>query len=316
MYNFWQKLKKPFLVQAPMEDVTDVVFREIIATCGKPDVFFTEFVNVDGIVSGVEKVRQRLKFTKNQHPIVAQIWGNNSDNYVKAIKIIREMDFDGIDINMGCPIRQVVRRGCCAGLIKTPTLAKEIIEAAKTSAGNLPLSVKTRLGFNCLQTEEWIGFLLQQNLAAITVHGRIAAQMSKFEADWEEIKKAVDIRNQKKLETLVIGNGDVKSYDEAMEKAQKYGVDGVMIGRGILQNPGIFSDNSLTPEQKNIMLIDHLLLFDKTWGKNKNFDIMKKFYKMYISDTPHAQELRMKLMELKSAEKTIEYLVKYNHEHI
>lgn len=313
MKHVWMTLKKPIFILAPMENVTDTVFRQIIASCGKPDLFFTEFTNTDGMFSmGKEKVIERLKFSNAERPIIAQIWGNNPKNYIKASKIIQQMGFDGIDINMGCPDKSIVKKGCCAGLMNNPNLAKEIILAAKEGAGQLPVSVKTRIGYSKIQTEEWIGFLLGQNLDAITIHGRTKKEMSKAKAHWDEIGKAVILRNTMKKNTLIIGNGDVKSYEDALCKQQEYGVDGVMIGRGIFNNLWIFNP-SVDPTRLSIrdklkLLIDHLELFDKTWGSKKPFDGMKKFYKVYTSAMPNASEFRLKLMGFKTPKETINYI--------
>lgn len=313
MNNIWNTLKKPFLVLAPMENVTDTVFRQIVAYSGKPDLFFTEFTNADGMCSeGQETVIERLKFQEIERPIIAQIWGNNPKNYIKAAKIIQQMGFDGIDINMGCPDKSIVKKGCCSGLINNPNLAKEIILAARKEAGNLPVSVKTRIGYSKIQTEEWIGFLLEQNLDAITIHGRTKKEMSKVKAHWDEIGKAVVLRNTMKKKTRIIGNGDVKSYKEAMDKHQQYEVDGVMIGRGVLSNLWIFNP-SVDPTRLSIrdklkLLIDHIELFDKTWGSKKPFDGIKKFYKVYTSAMPNASEFRLKLMEFKTPQETITFL--------
>lgn len=325
MKNFWKKLERPFLVQAPMENVTDTVFRQIIARAHRPDVFFTEFTNTDGMISQDKShVMHRLQYTQIERPIVAQIWGNNPDNYFKAAKLLEQIKFDGIDINMGCPIRDVVRKGQCAGLMQNPTLAKEIIAATKdgvrSTIGRLPVSVKTRIGFNKIQTEEWISFLLEQNIDALTIHGRTVREQSKVPAHWDEIGKAVQIRNKMKKPTVIIGNGDVESWEQAQEKSQTYGVDGVMIGRGIFHNLFVFDKNvkrpfrrieaAKTESEKIQMLIKHIKLFDKTWGKSKNFEIMKKFYKIYINDFKGAAELRLKLMDLHTAKDTIELLQK------
>ncbi len=314
--NFWKTLKKPFLVQAPMEDVTDVVFREMIARCGKPDVFFTEFTNTDGLLSkGKEKVIKRLAYKEDQRPIVAQIWGNNPESNFKVSKMLVEMGFDGIDLNMGCPVKTVVKKGCCAGLIRTPSLAKELILATQEGAGEIPVSVKTRLGYNTFVTEDWVGFLLKETkIAALTLHGRIATRMSKDLANWDEIGKAVEMRDELKSETVIIGNGDVNSYQDAMDKHTQYKVDGIMIGRGMFHNLWIFNpqiDPTKIPTKEKLqLLIDHISLFEKTWGETKYFDIMKKYYKIYVSEMEDASILRTKLMEFKNAEDTIQYLAK------
>ena len=217
-----------------MEDVTDTVFRRIVAFCGRPDVFFTEFTSTDGLVSpGRLRVIERLEYTDEELPLVAQIWGNNPENYYKACQEIADRNFQGIDINMGCPVKKVAGKGCCSGLIDNPQLAGELIQAAKEGSKGLPVSVKTRLGYRKVQTEEWFSFLLEQDVPVITVHGRVAKHMSKYPADWDEIEKVVELRNQINPKTLIIGNGDVKSQAEITEKADSHGVDGVMIGRGI-----------------------------------------------------------------------------------
>lgn len=313
MENFWHTLPKPLFVQAPMDDVTDVVFREVLEKVGKPDVFFTEFTSTDGICSkGHERVIKKLMYTKDQRPIVAQIWGNNVDHYVQTAKLLVEMGFDGIDINMGCPVRKVVGRGQCSGLIKNPKLAKELIDAIRQAAPDIPLSVKTRIGFNKIETENWIGFLLEQNLDAITIHGRIATRMSKDPANWEEIGKAVHMRNQQNSKTLIIGNGDIKSREEGLKKVKQYGVDGVMIGQGIFSNLWIFNTTQTAQpvplKGKLTLLLYHIDLFEKTWGKTKDFNLLKKFYKVYIADFPNASQFRQKLMELKTYSETKEVL--------
>ena len=311
MVNIWQSLKKPIYILAPMEDVTDTVFRRIVMQTGKPDLFFTEFTSVEGMFSkGDKKVNQRLQFTQKEKPIIAQIWGLKPENYFKAGKLLAEMGFDGIDINMGCPEKNIIKKGACSGLIHNPSLAKEIIHATKEAAGNLPVSVKTRIGFKEIQTEKWIGFLLEQNLAALTIHGRTAAEMSAVPAHWDEIGKAVEIRNEKKLPTLIIGNGDVQSIQEAKEKVHQYNLDGIMIGRGIFHNIWLF-DETVDPTKKILderlkILVHHVKLFEKTWGKTKSFQILKKFFKIYLSGFEGAQELRMRFMETKNGEEVKE----------
>ena len=315
MKNIWNTLEKPFLVQAPMEDVTDTVFRQIIAKCGKPDVFFTEFTNVEGMCSkGRDHVGRRLIFTSVERPIVAQIWGLDPSKFFETAKMVKDMGFDGIDINMGCPEKSVVKRGACAGLIHNPTLAKEIIEAVKKGAGDLPISVKTRIGIKEIETEVWIEFLLKQNLDALTVHGRTVKEMSDVPAHWDEIGKVVKLRDKLNVNTLIIGNGDIKSLDDALEKHKKYKVDGIMIGRGIFENLWIFdkkiNPQNISSEAKLKLLIEHIKLFDKTWGRTKNFSLMKKFYKIYISSRPDASDLRMRLMGFNNAKDTLNFLEK------
>ncbi len=313
MANFWLKLQRPFVVLAPMEEVTDFVFREMFLTLPRPDVFFTEFTSVDGIVFDKhERTRQKLKFSEGQRPIVAQIWGNNPENFFKASKTVSQMWFDGVDINMGCPERQVIKRGCGAGLIENKTLAIEIIQAVCEGSGNLPVSVKTRIGIGKVVTEEWIGFLLSQKLAALIVHGRTAKQMSAVPADWREIQKAVELKNTLSQETVVVGNGDINNYPEALNAHKKYGVDGVMIGRGIFSNPWAFEKTAVgavhLKDEYLKVLVTHLQLFERTWGKTKNFHIMKKFFKMYVRNFDGANKVRQELMECNSVSEAEELL--------
>ncbi|MDP2585251.1 MAG: tRNA-dihydrouridine synthase [Candidatus Levybacteria bacterium] len=313
MRNFWKDLKKPILIQAPMEDVTDTVFRQIIAKCGTPDVFFTEFTNVEGMCSrGKDKVGQRLIFTPNEHPIVAQLWGLTPSKFLETAKLVKTMGFDGIDINMGCPEKRVVKKGSGGELINNPTLAKEIVLATREGANGLPISVKTRIGVKDIQTEKWLGFLLKLSLDAITIHGRTVAEMSSGLPHWDEIGKVAKLRDSMKLKTLIIGNGDIKRRKEAFEKCEKYKLDGIMIGRGIFDNLWIFNKNvkleNISYQEKLKLLTEHIKLFNKTWEKTKNFSLMKKFYKIYISGLPDAKNIRMKLMEFKSAKETLKFL--------
>lgn len=303
--NIWKTITKPFFVLAPMDDVTDVVFRELVTTTAPPDVFFTEFTNVEAMCSkGRESQIRRLLYTEHQRPIVAQIWGLDPLHYEETAKLVQEMGFDGIDINMGCPERTVVKNGACAAFIKNPKLAREVIEATRKGAPNLPLSVKTRIGFSTIQTEEWISFLLEQKLDAIIVHGRTAKEMSKVPAHWDEIAKVVVLRNSIAPETIVIGNGDVKNYAEGLVRVQETHVDGIMIGRGIFTNMWAFEKSSSqhmpSIQERIALLVHHVELYEKQWGTSKRFEVLKKFFKIYISEFPGASELRVRFMETTS----------------
>lgn len=311
--NFWKDLPKPFFVQAPMDDVTDTVFRQIIALCGKPDVFFTEFTNTDGMCSkGRKHVEHRLYYTEKERPLVAQIWGNKPENYTKTVAILKEMKFDGIDINMGCPVKDVVRRGECSALIGNHELAGKLIQATIDAAGDTPVSVKTRIGIKNIQTEEWFSFLLQFKLATITVHGRTVAEQSKVPAHWDEIGKVAELRNKLNPDVLIVGNGDVKSREEGLEKAAVYGLDGIMIGRGIFDNLWIFNKDTkvedISPKDKLDMMQKHIELFTTTWGQKKNYEILKKFFKIYVSGLPNATEIRTQLMQIHNPQETMDYI--------
>jgi tRNA-dihydrouridine synthase len=317
MVNFWNSLPTPFTVLAPMDDVTDNVFRKVIQETARPDVFFTEFTNTDGLTSvGARVVSRKLKFEIKQRPVVAQIWGNKVESFFKAAQIIKELGFDGIDINMGCPVREIVKKCAGAGLIGQNSLAKEIIEAVKKGAPGVPLSVKTRLGITKNVGEEWATFLLEQELCALTIHGRTAIQMSKVPADWDEIGKVVNIKNRVAPKTLVIGNGDIKSWGQITNMHNKYGVDGVMIGRGIFDNPWVFSKNiALHKKEEYVnLLLKHFDYFEaentSAEVQKKRYPALKKFFKMYIKDFDGASIFRQKLMEMENLQKARAELLK------
>jgi tRNA-dihydrouridine synthase len=316
----WQKLPKPFFALAPMEDVTDTVFRQIIISCGRPDVFFTEFTNCDALFSdGETSAMQRLQFTKKERPLIAQIWGMHPNTYYKAAKRLVEMDFDGIDINMGCPERSILKQGACSALIKNRPLAKEIIESVREGAGNLPVSVKTRLGFSEMQTADWIGFLLEQNLDALTVHARTVKEESKVPAHWDEIGSIVSLRDVMKRKTVIIGNGDVLDIADGLEKVKKQGVDGVMLGRAIFHNPFLFDPKHAildwTPKQRMTLLKKHVELYEKTWGNKKHYPTLKKYFKIYIQGFSGASDMRLQFMQTNSTQEAIrlarEMITKY-----
>lgn len=314
MNNFWLELSKPFVVLAPMENVTDFVFREIIAKhLPKPDVFFTEFTNTDGLASekGYAETVKRLKFSANQRPIVAQIWGSNPENFLKSAQICLDLGFDGVDINMGCPDKSVIKSGGGAGCIGNIELVREIIIATKEGLKNkIPLSVKTRLGNKSITYQEWTTFLLEQKIDTLTIHGRTPSQMSKGLANWDAIGEIVKLKNNISPNTIIIGNGDVLSKSEVMSKHNKYGVDGVMIARGIFKNPWIFDDKNKKHETYEYidLALKHTNLFYKTYQDTKHFAVLKKFFKMYINGFNDAGKLRIRLMETKRIEEVTKIL--------
>jgi nifR3 family TIM-barrel protein len=316
MLNFWTEIKNPSFLLAPMEDVTDTAFREIILRLSHPDhlqVLYTEFTNTDGLCHpiGRDKVKSRLQVNPSERELlkkkgvklVAQIWGNKPEKFYEATKFIDEnYDFDGIDINMGCPVKKVVKQGSCSALIKFPDLAGEIIQATK-EATKLPVSVKTRTGFSHHVTEEWIGFLLSQDPAAIILHTRTQKMQTDFPAEWEEMAKALDLRNKMKSHIPIIGNGDIFSLADAKEMLEKYPVDGFMVGRGIFQNPWFFNpDFAPSIADKLNTLIEHSRLYVETWGRQRNFQVLKRFFKIYINDFNGAATLRAQLMETNTME--------------
>jgi nifR3 family TIM-barrel protein len=309
--NFWNNLKKPFFVLAPMADVTDAAFRQIIFKYGKPDVFFTEFVSCDGLLSdGKEHLLRDLNYGEVEHPIVAQIFGGKTEHFYECTKMMVDIGFDGVDVNMGCPDRSVEKQGAGAALMKDWARARDIIREMKKGAGDIPVSVKTRIGYNKNELDSWLPEVLAEEPAVVTIHARTRKEMSKVEAHWEEIAHAVKIRDSVGSKTLIVGNGDVKDLNDARKKAKETGADGVMIGRGIFGNPWLFANPAYTPtvEEKLRVMVEHTKLFEKLCS-HKNFAVMKKHYKAYVTGFDGAKELRIKLMNTKDAAE-VESMVK------
>lgn len=307
MNSFWDKLLCPFFILAPMEAVTDVVFRHVVAAAAPPDVYFTEFTNASSYCSpaGEHSTRGRLAFTSDEQPIVAQIWGSKPEEFAQMSIGLAEKGFSGIDINMGCPDKTVVKNGTCSALIRQPELAADIIVAAK--AGGLPVSVKTRLGFNSTdESEQWLTHLLNQDIANLTVHLRTRKEMSNVPAHYEFIPAIKELRDRVSPKTLLTINGDIKDRAHGMQLAEQYGIDGIMIGRGIFQNPYAFSKSTSEETEKNLLslLNLHLDLFDM-YSSNlepRKFEPLKRFFKIYVRDFSGASELREKLMKTKSTD--------------
>lgn len=304
--NFWKDLPNPFFILAPMEDVTDVVFRHVISDAGRPDVFFTEFTNTVSYChpEGRNSVRGRLTFTEDEQPIVAHIWGDEP-KYFREMSIgMAEEGFKGIDINMGCPVHNVAAKGKGSGLIRRPDVAAEIIEAAK--AGGLPVSVKTRLGYVKLdEWRDWITHLLNQDIVNLSIHLRTRAEMSKADAHWELIPDIVQLRDEIAPDTLLTINGDIPDRKTGMELVEKYGVDGVMIGRGVFTNPFAFEEEAKehTSEEMLDLLRKHLDLFDEySLQDGRSFKPLRRFFKIYVRNMPGANELRQHLMETQTTD--------------
>ena len=312
--SFLEELPKPFFVLAPMDDVTDTVFRQIVADCAKPDLFFTEFVNVDGLQSpGRQHLLHKLKLTDKEKPVIAQLWGLNPDNFYKTTKELVEMGYSGVDLNMGCPVRTVIKNGACAALINNRELAGEIIDATKEAAGDsLPVSVKTRVGFTTVDLT-WIEFLLSKILNMLSIHGRTAKQLSKVPPDWSLIGQAVKLRASLSPSTLIVGNGDVLSRQQGEELAKQHLLDGIMIGRGIFHDPFVFSKNSpwqrWGKDQRLELFAKHIQLYIDTYSDNeRRFEALRKFCKIYINGFEGAAELRARFMETRSPKEALKLL--------
>jgi len=315
-HNFWLDLPKPFFILAPMEDVTDVVFRHVISKAGRPDVFFTEFANTTSYChpDGEESVRSRLAFTEDEQPIVAHIWGDNPEYFKKMSIGMKELDFKGIDINMGCPVQNVAAKGRGAGLINHPETAVRIIEASK--AGGLPVSVKTRLGYiDVAEWKEWLPHILQQDIANLSIHLRTRKEMSKVDAHWELIPEIKQLRDEIAPQTLLTINGDIPDRKTGEQLVDQYGVDGIMIGRGVFTNPFAFEKY---PREHDVNEYLHLLLlqldlhdkYSQELG-DRPFKPLLRFFKIYIRGFKGASGLRHQLMSTNSTDEVRKLIQPY-----
>lgn len=305
-----------------MDDVTDTVFRQVIADTAPPDLYFTEFVNVDALQSkGREATLPRLKFTDKERPIIAQIWGKDPENFYKSAKEIAEMGFDGVDINFGCPDKNVVRNGTCSAFIlpENRERAVEIIQATKEGSGSLPVSVKTRLGFNDVDFT-WHELLLKQKLNMLSIHGRTRKEMSKVPVHWDDIGHIGELRDELSPTTLIIGNGDVLTKSHGSQLAAQYSLDGIMIGRGVFHDPFVFAEDSpwgsFTKQHRIELYAKHVKLFADTWLHNepagrtggRKVHTLNKFCKVYIQGFDGAKELREQLMAAKTTAELLNLL--------
>lgn len=301
----WNELKKPFTILAPMEGVTDCVFRSVVNRAGRPDLFFTEFTNVSSYASerGRHDALERLTVKPEDKPIIAQIWGKNPAHFGELAKQLESLGFSGLDLNFGCPDRHVNKAGGGAAMIRTPELAVECIKQAKANT-SLPVSVKTRLGFT--YTEEyktWLKLLLEQDLAALTIHLRTRKEMSKVPAHYELIPEIIQLRARISPSTKLIINGDIKDQRQISELSQSYPeVDGFMIGRGIFQNPYCFTNHTPTKDDLLTLFRYHLDQYDARAKEIEHYpyEPLKRFFKIYINSFDGASDLRVKLMDCKN----------------
>jgi nifR3 family TIM-barrel protein len=309
--GFWDTLKKPFLVLAPLADVTDPAFRRIIAKYSKPNgpsVMWTEFVSADGLAFAPEEGRKKLladlAYTELERPIIAQFFTSRPETMEKAAALARELGFDGVDINMGCPDASIEKQKAGAAMIKNPELAKEVIFAAQAGAKGLPVSVKTRLGYNKDELDSWLPKILSANPAAVTIHARTRKEMSLVPARWERVRRAVEIRDEINPDVYILGNGDAKDIRDAEMKIQESGADGAMLGRAIFGNPWLFSNSrewaSIPIQEKLQVMVEHTKLYEELLP-HKSFAIMKKHYKAYVNGFDGAAELRARLMQAENS---------------
>ena len=299
--NFWRELPRPFFILAPMEDVTDIVFRHVVSEAARPDVFFTEFTNTESFChpEGIHSVRGRLTFSEDEQPMVAHIWGDKPEHFREMSIGMAEMGFKGIDLNMGCPVANVTSKGKGSGLILRPETAAEIIQASK--AGGLPVSVKTRLGYYDIdEWKDWLKHVFEQDIANLSIHLRTRKEMSKVDAHWELIAAIKQMRDDIAPDTLLTINGDIPDRKTGLELAEKYGIDGVMIGRGIFHNPYAFEKEPREHTSKELLglLRLHLSLFDKySKEESRLFKPLRRFFKIYVRGIRGASELRHQLMQ-------------------
>src|SRR3989344_5025124 len=304
--GFWGKLKKPIIGLAPMDGVTDAPMRFITAKYGKPDVIFTEFVSADGVKHGAKRLLRDFKFDEIERPVVAQLFGGDSEAFYEVTKLIVKMGFDGVDINMGCPARKVAGRGEGAGLIKDPDLAAKIIVAVKKGVdGKIPVSVKTRIGYD-QPDPSWWQFLATQDLAAVTIHGRTFKQLYQGRADWAAIARAATLI--KRSGAVFLGNGDVRDRAHCPLPIAQYGVDGVLIGRAAQGNPWVFNGavtqshgDTVTREDKLMIALEHARKFEEIFPEDRFF-VMRKHLAWYARGFDGAADLRQKLVLCNSAD--------------
>ena len=316
--NFWSELPRPFFILAPMEDVTDIVFRHVVSEAARPDVYFTEFTNTESFChpEGIHSVRGRLTFSEDEQPMVAHIWGDKPEQFREMSIGLAEMGFKGVDLNMGCPVANVASKGKGSGLILRPEVAAEIIQAAK--AGGLPVSVKTRLGYYKIEEwKEWLRHVFKQGIANLSIHLRTRKEMSKVDAHWELIEAIKTLRDEIAPDTLLTINGDIPDRQTGLELAEKYGVDGVMIGRGIFHNPFAFEKEPREHSTKELLdlLRLHLTLFDKySANTGRPFKSLRRFFKIYVRGIRGASGLRHELMSTNSTDEVRKLLNEFEEQ--
>ena len=308
----WNELPQPFLILAPMEGVTDVIFRQVVAKAGRPDLFFTEFTNVSSYASekGRKNALERLEIAKTDRPIIAQIWGKNPEHFAETVKALASLGFSGVDLNFGCPDKNVNKTGGGAAMIRTPELAVECFRNAKENT-SLPVSIKTRLGWSRPEEyQDWLPILLRESPAALTIHLRTKKEMSKVPAHYELIPEIITLRNQISPETKLIINGDIKDRQHALELHKKHPeIDGFMIGRGVFQNPYCFTNHTPIRDELMELLYLHLELYEEyTKIHRVSYEPLKHFFKIYINGFPGASDLRARLMNTHSVQEARDVL--------
>ena len=313
MNSFWKDLPAPLFVLAPMADVTDPAYRKVIASYKSADVMWTEFVSADGLYHTREMKRMKdeenplmrdLLFTKDEHPIVAQIFSSKPEMIHYASKLAGELGFDGVDINMGCPDKAIEKQGCGAGMMKRPELLPSIMKAAREGvkdAGrpSMGVSIKTRIGYNKEEIDTWIRAVLMEKPDALTVHLRTRKEMSKVPAHWELMPRIVALRDEVSPETRMLGNGDVENLEDARQKVEASGADGIMLGRAIFGTPWLFTGRTDTSPKERLEALSELAREFSLMRPAKSFHLLKKHVKAFVSGYDGASELRGRLMDAK-----------------
>lgn len=303
-FGFWAKLPRPFTALAPMSGITDAAFRRIVASYGRPEVIYTEFVSADGLQSpGRDALLPALQYAPKERPVVAQLFGAIPENLAAGAALIRELGFDGVDLNFGCPDRTVEKQGAGAALIGQNERVRQLIEAAKTGAQELPVSVKTRIGYDCDEVEDWIDALAAAAPAAIAIHARTRNQRFRLPVNWDALRRAVQIVRRHSPRIRVLGNGNILSLDDAHRCVAETGVDGVMIGRAAFGNPWVFAPDTESVRRDECLrvMMEHARLFEHLYGRDPHrFACMRKHFHAYINGFPGAKQLRAKLMQTRS----------------
>jgi tRNA-dihydrouridine synthase B len=297
-------MKYPIIGLAPMDGVTDVAFRSIVDDFGKPDLLYTEFISVKGILVGAPAIYRTLLKHQSPTPVIVQLFGNDPELFYRATIKVLDLGFDGVDINMGCHARSVITRGGGAALILKPDLAIRIIKSVQkavkdTDKKGVTVSVKTRTGYKTQQTKRWIGKLLEAEPDTICVHGRTFTQKHTGRADWKQIGLAAGLA--KNTKTKIFGNGDVQNRSQALEKIKQYNLAGVLIGRAALGNPWIFRDKVPSFDERREVMLEHCRRFNQYFPEG-NFVAMRKHLAWYAKDFPNSARVRNELMKVKNVE--------------
>jgi len=307
--SIWHTITKPIVGLSPMDGITDPAFRAVVDTIGHPTVLYTEFISADGLCRNQALLRT-FRSHKTKTPLIGQLFGKDPRTMEEAATIlIEKTTIAGIDINMGCPSHRVAQHGGGAALIQSPDRAHDIVLSVKKaitkSKKPIGLSVKTRIGYDAIITSKWISFLATLPIDAISLHGRTLKQQYSGRANWDELGLAAAIA--KKNNILLFGNGDITTYDEIYEKIHTYTPDGVLVGRGCLGNPWIFTQHTPTPTERIDTAIRHCEYF-QALTPDESPITLRKHLGWYVKNFDHAKELRASLVIISSIDEAMQVL--------